>query len=43
MKIRRVTADWLHVPILEEQQHTTDFGRIASFDSALCGQALTWG
>jgi len=35
MKIRRVTADWLHVPIPEEQQHTTDFGRIASFDSAL--------
>jgi L-alanine-DL-glutamate epimerase-like enolase superfamily enzyme len=35
MKIRRVSADWLHVPIPEEQQHTTDFGRIASFDSAL--------
>jgi L-alanine-DL-glutamate epimerase-like enolase superfamily enzyme len=35
MKIRKVTADWLHVPIPEEQQHTTDFGRIASFDSAL--------
>jgi L-alanine-DL-glutamate epimerase-like enolase superfamily enzyme len=35
MKIRRVTADWLHVPIPEERQHTTDFGRIASFDSAL--------
>jgi L-alanine-DL-glutamate epimerase-like enolase superfamily enzyme len=35
MKIRRVSADWLHVPIPEEQQHTTDFGRIAAFDSAL--------
>jgi L-alanine-DL-glutamate epimerase-like enolase superfamily enzyme len=35
MKIRTVSADWLHVPIPEEQQHTTDFGRIASFDSAL--------
>jgi L-alanine-DL-glutamate epimerase-like enolase superfamily enzyme len=35
MKIRRVSADWLHVAIPEERQHTTDFGRIASFDSAL--------
>ena len=35
MKIKRVTADWLHVPIPEEKQHTTDFGRIAAFDSTL--------
>jgi L-alanine-DL-glutamate epimerase-like enolase superfamily enzyme len=35
MKIRRVSADWLHVPIPEDKQHTTDFGRIAAFDSAL--------
>ena len=35
MKIKRVTADWLHVPIPEEQQHTTDFGRIAAFNSTL--------
>ena len=35
MRIRRITADWLHVPIPEGKQHTTDFGRIASFDSAL--------
>ena len=35
MRIRRITADWLHVPIPEAKQHTTDFGRIASFDSAL--------
>jgi L-alanine-DL-glutamate epimerase-like enolase superfamily enzyme len=35
MRIRRITADWLHVPIPEAKQHTTDFGRIASFDSTL--------
>jgi L-alanine-DL-glutamate epimerase-like enolase superfamily enzyme len=35
MKIRRIRADWLHVPIPEEKQHTTDFGRIAAFDSTL--------
>ena len=35
MKIKSVTADWLHVPIPEEKQHVTDFGRIASFDSIL--------
>jgi L-alanine-DL-glutamate epimerase-like enolase superfamily enzyme len=35
MKIRRVTADWLHVPIPEDRQHTTDFGRMAAFDSTL--------
>ena len=35
MKIKSVTADWLHVPIPEERQHVTDFGRISSFDSSL--------
>ena len=35
MKIKSVTADWLHVPIPEDQQHVTDFGRISSFDSIL--------
>jgi L-alanine-DL-glutamate epimerase-like enolase superfamily enzyme len=35
VRIRRITADWLHVPIPEAKQHTTDFGRIAAFDSAL--------
>jgi hypothetical protein len=35
MKIRSITADWLHVPIPEDKQHTTDFGRIAAFDSTL--------
>ena len=35
MKIRSVRATWLHVPIPPERQHTTDFGRIAAFDSTL--------
>jgi L-alanine-DL-glutamate epimerase-like enolase superfamily enzyme len=35
MKIRSVQATWLHVPIPPDRQHTTDFGRIASFDSTL--------
>jgi L-alanine-DL-glutamate epimerase-like enolase superfamily enzyme len=35
MRIRRIRADWLHVPIPEDKQHTTDFGRIAVFDSTL--------
>lgn len=35
MKIRSVSARWLHVPIPHEQQHVSDFGRIASFDSVL--------
>ena len=35
MKIRSVQATWLHAPIPPDKQHTTDFGRIASFDSTL--------
>lgn len=35
MKIQSVSARWLHVPIPYEQQHVSDFGRIASFDSVL--------
>jgi len=35
MKIKSVTATWLHVPIPPERQHVTDFGRIASFDTTL--------
>ncbi len=35
MKIKSVSATWLHVPIPEARQHTTDFGRIASFDATL--------
>ena len=35
MKIVKVSADWLHVPIAEERQHRSDFGQVSSFDSAL--------
>ena len=35
MKIKSVTASWLHVPIPEARQHRTDFGRIDAFDSTL--------
>jgi|TARA_B110000116_G_scaffold222864_1_gene201833 L-alanine-DL-glutamate epimerase-like enolase superfamily enzyme len=35
MKIKSVTASWLHVPIPEKQQHTSDFGATRSFDSTL--------
>lgn len=35
MKIRSVSARWLHAPNPDEQQHVSDFGRIASFDSVL--------
>lgn len=35
MKIKQVSATWLHVPIPESQQHVSDFGRMASFDSVL--------
>src|SRR5262245_27996634 len=35
MKIARVEATWVHVPIPHERQHVSDFGRVASFDSVL--------
>jgi L-alanine-DL-glutamate epimerase-like enolase superfamily enzyme len=35
MKIKSIEAKWVHVPIPEKQQHVSDFGRIASFDSTL--------
>lgn len=35
MKIKTVTARWLHVPIPKEQQHRSDFGIVASFDMTL--------
>ncbi len=35
MKITRVEAVWLQVPIPPAQQHVSDFGRAATFDSAL--------
>jgi L-alanine-DL-glutamate epimerase-like enolase superfamily enzyme len=35
MKITRVEAMWLQVPIAPEQQHVSDFGRATTFDTAL--------
>lgn len=35
MKIRSVTATWLHVPIPSDKQHTSDYGRAAAFDTTL--------
>ena len=35
MKIKSVRADWIHVPIAEDRQHTSDFGRTRSFDGTL--------
>jgi len=35
MRIKSVTARWVHVPIEASQQHTSDFGRATSFDCAL--------
>ena len=48
MKITAVQARWIQVPIPEERRHTSDFGRAASFDTALVridtDQGLTgWG
>lgn len=35
MRIRAVDAVWLHCPLDSARQHTSDFGRIASFDGVL--------
>lgn len=35
MKISRVEAIWLRYPIPEAKQHTSDFGRLRTFDSTL--------
>ena len=35
MKIRDVDAVWLHCPIAESKQHTSDFGRITAFDGVI--------
>src|SRR5438067_2487805 len=35
MRIRDVTATWLRYPIPAERQHTSDFGRLATFDTTL--------
>jgi len=35
MKIRNVEATWLHCPLPENKQHTSDFGRMMAFDGVL--------
>ena len=35
MKITRVEASWLQVPVPEERQHVSDFGRATTCDMAL--------
>ena len=35
MKISRVQATWCRVPIPYERQHTSDFGRVPTFDSVI--------
>ena len=35
MKITRVEATWLQVPIPEDRQHVSDYGRATTFDTAL--------
>jgi L-alanine-DL-glutamate epimerase-like enolase superfamily enzyme len=35
MKIRNVDAVWLHCPLPEAKQHTSDFGRMTAFDGVI--------
>jgi L-alanine-DL-glutamate epimerase-like enolase superfamily enzyme len=35
MKIRDVEAAWLHCPLPEAKQHTSDFGRMTAFDGVI--------
>ncbi len=35
MKIAAITAHWISVPIPEDKRHTSDFGRMASFNTVL--------
>lgn len=48
MRIERIEASWVHFPIEWERQHTSDFGRLASFDALIvrietaCG-LVGWG
>jgi L-alanine-DL-glutamate epimerase-like enolase superfamily enzyme len=35
MKITRIDAEWVHVPIPPAGQHVSNFGRVASFDSVI--------
>ena len=35
MKIRAIDATWLHCPLPEKKQHTSDFGRMTAFDGVI--------
>jgi L-alanine-DL-glutamate epimerase-like enolase superfamily enzyme len=35
MKIERIEATWVSIPIAQERQHKSDFGQIRTFDSAI--------
>ncbi|CAN5389999.1 mandelate racemase/muconate lactonizing enzyme family protein [soil metagenome] len=35
MKITRVEASWVSIPIAPERQHVSDFGRLQTFDAAI--------
>ncbi|MGE0007818.1 MAG: mandelate racemase/muconate lactonizing enzyme family protein [Parvibaculaceae bacterium] len=35
MKIARIEATWVSIPIAEERQHRSDFGQIRTFDAAI--------
>lgn len=35
MKIEAIEARWLRAPIPEASQHTSDFGRLRTFDGVL--------
>jgi L-alanine-DL-glutamate epimerase-like enolase superfamily enzyme len=48
MKITRIEATWVSIPIAQERQHKSDFGQITTFDSAIVridtDQGITgWG
>ena len=43
MKIRKVQANWVHVPIPYESQHISDFGRVSSFDAVIVRIETTCG
>ena len=36
MKIKSVKAQWVRIPIEEDRQHVSDFGRLRTFDAAIC-------
>ena len=48
MKIEKIEATWVSIPIAAERQHKSDFGQIRTFDSAIVridtDQGITgWG